>query len=388
MCVNFNYALRHLDHWRPQIISHCLNFHNSRKITTQPPSIPFPDTWFAKTFRDRYHCDNEGIGAVDKALAYPKIITRYWQVAKAMQQKQLIPFVHGQSTIWSVPQRILKALEYKGCQLLRSPHLDGFESSSDIYHRIDLIRKKREARNEAHPILSRFLFDYPLDHSPEFRNSLLAVTIGFFHLEMHESPISYVFGSVHGFSSAYFHLEGNRNALHQKDCIKIANRMISQTLEGKNWKPTIIKELLDRVEPLYQEAARTYIGQFIICGVPYDELSKSVYHCQPLGLPTGNSIEQVLKEVSEGSNHVGYQARLLLSRETLSTESRIEVVNIMDGLEVESFCKNINQNPLILEEEDGLKEVLVCKHSSAEEKKIADIENLYARIDGVINSFL
>lgn len=363
---------------------------NSKKFKDLVTRIPFPDLHLAKTFEKRYRSTEEG-HTLGLALRYPKTMTRYWRVAQVMQRKGLIPFVHGQTIVWSIPQRILKALGYSGCQLLRFWNSDTQKTRAEIFHRINSIDKDNNAKRQAYPLLSRLLpfifIDQHLDHTPELRDRLLAVTIGLFHLERKESPFSFVIGGIYGNPPRNVKIEGNRNILPLDECKRISNGMITEAMAHGGYGPEVSAEILRNMEPLYQKAEQLLIGQFLVCGVPYESLSTAVYHCEPLGIPTGLPMDKVLKDLSVEALPQTCQARLLLCKETMAQDSRIEIVNIMDESQVQSFCEGWQKDFLPDEEEESLKDVIVHKKTEMEEREITQIKQLYEQIDRIIQAY-
>jgi hypothetical protein len=359
-------------------------FHeHGRKINN---TIPFPDLQLAKTFKAKYAKTEEGEWTLGMALKYPNTITSYWRVATVMQQKGLIPFVHGQAVMWSIPQRIFKALGRSGCQLLRFSKPGSLRTSSEIAQIIDSALKEKKAKKDAYPLLNRcvpFMFrGRPLDHTPELRTHLLAVTIGLFHLDRKESPLSFVIGGAYGSPSLFIKVPGNRNVLPPENCKKIANEMITDAMAQEGYDSSISNEILKSIDHLYKQAEQLPIGQLVVCGVPYDRLSTYVYHSAPWGIPTGLPMHRALEDVSHGS-----QARLLLCQETMISNSPIEVVNIMDENETQEFYRDLGPC-LPPEHEDGLKEVIDYEYRDIEKREITQINSLYKKIDEVIETSL
>jgi hypothetical protein len=193
----------------------CQNGRQRRNIK----EIPFPDKYFAKTFEKRYEATEE-VHSYGKTLLFPKTISNYWKVATTMQQKGLIPFVHGQSAAWYISQHVLKSLGFKGFQLLR--HFNASESeikSSDVMERISKILEDSKEFSRAHPFKSFFTKTCILDHTPELRKRLLSVTLGFFHIDNKESPCSFAIGGL--YRGAFTWIEGasgNQNILEPGEC--------------------------------------------------------------------------------------------------------------------------------------------------------------------------
>lgn len=345
---------------------------------------PFPDQHLAKMFKERHQHTEDKI-TLGMVLLYPKTITTYWRVAKSMQRKGLIPFAHGQAMVWAIPQRILKALGFSGCQLLRCSNSQLLKTSHEITQIIDseLINRK------INPLLSRFFPFFgrgrALDHIPELRDHMLSVTLGLFHLEISESPFSFVIGGAYNSHSGFntYEFDGNRNALPLKNCIKIANQMISQAMEEKGVAPEIHSEVLKNIKNLYEEAARLPIGQIIVCGVPVESLSTIVYHCKPLGIPTGLSIHKIMEDLSLGQpNPRCYQARLLFCQEMMRETSPVELVNIMDECAVHKFTEGVGLLPL--DQEEGLKEIIDYAQTAKEDEHILAYNHFYDKIDKII----
>ncbi|MBA3237419.1 MAG: hypothetical protein H0T62_03595 [Parachlamydiaceae bacterium] len=348
---------------------------------------PFPDQHLAKMFKQRYQHteDNITLGIV---LLHPKTITNYWRVAKSMQKKGLIPFAHGQAMVWAIPQRILKALGYSGCQLLRFSNSPSLKTP----HEIIQIVESEMIKNKTNPMLSRFFPFFgkgkALDHRSELRNHMLSVTLGLFHLEIKESPFSFAVGGVYKSHSGLntYEYEGNRNVLPLKKCIVIANHMISQALEERGVASETRYEVIKKIKDLYEEAAQLSIGQIIVCGVPLGSLSTTVYHCEPLGFPTRLSIHKIMEDLSlEKFNPKCYQARLLFCQEMMRENSPVEVVNIMDECAVHNFSEGLGH--LLIDEEEGLKEIINYVHTEKEDEHIRANNHFYEKIDRVIEIF-
>jgi hypothetical protein len=348
---------------------------------------PFPDQHLAKMFKERYQHTEDKI-TLGMVLLYPKTINNYWRVAKSMQKKGLIPFVHGQAMVWAIPQRILKALGFRGCQLLRSTNSQSLKTT----HEITQIIESESINRKVNPVLSRFFpffgIEGALDHRPELRERMLSVTLGLFHLEIRESPFSFVVGGAYNSHSGFntYEYEGNRNVLPLKNCIEIANHMISQAMEEKRVAPEIRSEVLKSIKSLYEEAARLSIGQIIVCGVPLENLSSIVYHCEPLGFPTGLSIHKIMEDLYLGKpNPRCYQARLLFCQEMMQENSHVDVVNIMDECAVHKFSEGLGYLPS--DQEEGLKEIIDYAHTEKEDKHILANYHLYKKIDEIIRIF-
>jgi hypothetical protein len=336
--------------------------------------VPFPDQHLAKVFKERHRHTGDEI-TLRMVLLYPKTLTNYWRVAKSMQKKGLVPFVHGQAMVWAIPQRILKALGFQGCQLLRSQSL---KTSHEITQLLE---------SELSPKIHTRFFSFleagkPPDYHPELGPYLLAVTLGLFHLGIRESPFSFVFGGAYNSHSGFntYELEGNRSALPLKNCIIKANCLISQALEEKGVDSETSTEVLQSLPNLYDEAARQPIGQILVCGVPFENLDTTVYHCKPLGIPTGISINKIIEDLEQPNPH-GYQARLMLCRET----RHIDVVNIMDQRAVQTYSQGLDLLPP--DQEEGLRHVIDYPYTEQEDEHLRALTQLYEKIDKLAQKF-
>lgn len=291
---------------------------------------PFPDLHLSLD-ANRVSQSNSQQATKHRLELHPKTILDYWKVAQVMHKKGLVPLVHGQPALWFIPQSILSFLGFNKCQSLRFP--DSLKSSSEILEQIDVYQKNPEFI----PTILGGLTTH-LDHA--LRDDLLSVTIGLFHYESCESPVSFVFGGGMGTEFSKYDYEGNRSILSNLESRKKANEMIFRAMKEKGFKDEFINDLLKKIVPLYKEAENLKRGQLIVLGVPNHQLSNYAYHCQEFGCPTGLSLQQVLEKLAKSKMpQQGGQARVLISKEFMSSKSGVEVINIMDETSLESFCE-------------------------------------------------
>lgn len=272
------------------------------------------------------------------ARRHPTVLANYWRIAQTMQQRGLIPLVHGQPVLWMVPQKVLKALGYEDCGCLRAPGAVT-QSSHEVRQRIDAVLRKQQENWARWCLLYRFpkltMGENQLDHQPEFQVHLLATTLGAFHDEIDESPFSFVFGGESG--SKYLVMEGNRSVLNQRDSLSLADHMITAGMSEKGYTLRQIEEVLKRVQPFYEQANKMAIGQLLVIGVPEISLEKMAYQSKPYGIPTGKPLKQLIDK-SEHVMRSEYQVRLILGSECMNSDSKIKMVNVMDEKEVENYC--------------------------------------------------
>lgn len=319
------------------------------------------------------------------------MIASYLKVAQTMHARGLIPLVHGQSSIWMIPQRIVTRLGFSQCQQLRS-FVETSNPREEIIQRIDAEREKRAAYWI--PFYNRINLFKTLDLEPFLRDRLLSVTIGLFHCEAKNSPLSFALGGacLRGPHSIPCRYPGNTSLMEVERCKELANQMIVSAMNARGFSSSRSQELISRIDSLYDEASRADLGQLLVIGVPQQNLSRFAYHCETGGIPSGLSAQKVLEMISQGGIlKTGCQMRLLLCNETLSFESGIELVNIMDQNAVENYCPTQSDSTLIQQTfreiyEDSEAERQYqrrnCSHLGLQElQRIAD------RVDSVVKSF-
>ncbi len=270
----------------------------------------------------------------------PKIVSDYWRVAQVMHSKELIPIVHGQPSAWLIAHRVLSALGYENPQLLRFPQ--AAEENQEILKKVDHFSKNPEKIPFLWGLLS---FQKPCDHT--MQKDMLSATIGLFHYEYSESPVSFVFGGGYpGERNKLDPIRGNRSILYPEDSEKIIDGIITQAMQERGYNSDIVQKMLNNIKPLYKTAHFMSRGQLIVIGVPFQSCAYHAYHSHRGGVPTGISINTVLEKIAQGKlPSDGAQVRLLLSKELSAPESGIEVVNVMDESAVDLFCEG---QPLIL----------------------------------------
>lgn len=350
--------------------------------------IPFPDRTLVRQFEgDRFNYDKFYTAA--RAEQYPKTLAKYWKVAQEMHSQGLIPFVHGQTAIWGVTQAVLEALDFRGCASLRLPSMLTL-TNDQMRQKVDLIGE--EARKHYLRAWVRSHFPYlslkaGFDHDPVVRTHLLSVTIGAFHAEFEDSPFSLTFGggACMPRTKAPISLDGNRSILPMEQCKEIARRMIVSALQERDMSPETIDVTTHRANLLFDRAAQLDVGNLLVIGVPMAQLSRMVYHSRSFGIPTGIPIGEVLEFLSEKKiRRLGYQARLMLCKDTVGQETGVRVVNIMNERAVEQFCLGKSIKPA--SEESILNSILAKKETFLEEKARKQIRELMREIDGLIAS--
>lgn len=279
---------------------------------------PSPDRALLERFLD----SQDPYKTRNYSLQHPKVLAKYVQVSQAMQQEGLIPFVHGRQASWYIPETVLKLLGFSGTSLLRLPEAANKDAASVK------AMMQEHAQNVWTMLLPSWLTR--TDHQTALRTHLLATTIGLFHTEYHETPLSFVFG---GCASKYDITPGNFSVLSDKKTLKLQHEMIRYALSTKGYDNAYIDTLLDALGPLFTKANLFENGQLLVVGLPFEQCDRYAYHCKPFGIPTGLSIRSILQRMqrSDFLNDDNYQARLLLCKETMQPDSGIQVVNVMDS---------------------------------------------------------
>jgi hypothetical protein len=338
-------------------------------------ATPFPDGILAKKI-GRFVITDEYF-TLFRLYQHPTIVKNYWRLSKTMQKKGLIPLTHGQSATWLVPQRILQAIGYEHCQLLRTP------TTKTVAEVRSMIESSLQKQRSLWPLywtlyrLPSFITEKGhLDHSTELREYMLSTNIGLFHCEHHESPLSLVFGG----GSKWIQFEGNVSILGSERSRLFAYSMIAVALLNKGISPEAIVEVFDKIHPLFNQAENLRIGQILILGVPQSLLASSVYHSKKYGTPTQMNLEEVLDSLSSSEiPSVGCQARLLLCKETLDPKSGIEMINLMDEEAISNYCGELDSP-----DESEIQEIVNKKVTDEEERNREAFTNLKNNIDKTI----
>jgi len=348
----------------------------------------FPDLALAKTFNRRFSGHQTDRGTLTATLANPQLIASYVQVAKVMHTKELIPLVHGQSSLWMVAQR---AVGWLDCPKIRSCAYSC--SRAEVIRLIDEDRERRAAHWL--PFYNRISVFKTLDVGPQLRDRLLSVTIGLFHCEAKNAPLSYVLGGsyLRGPNSMPCQVPGNRSYMETEKCRKLARRMITDAMQLRGYELSQAQQLISRLEPLFDEAIQAPIGQLLVLGVPARKISQWAYHSETGGLPTGYSVNEVLEGIEQGAlPKVGCQARLLLCDETFAPESGTEVINIMDRTEVEKYIQT--EDTAIVRQvferlyEDSNVEERLQQTKKPRDQDLLRLDHIAEKIDQIMHQFL
>jgi hypothetical protein len=213
-------------------------------------------------------------------------------------------------------------------------------STGEVQKMIESVLQEQRKNRVHFCLLYMFpkLCHHQLHHQPKVQEHLLAATLGAFHDDVDESPFSFVFGGDSG--SKYLNMEGNRSVLNQEATRVIADNMIRTVMCEKGYASQQIEEMLMSAKQFYEEADKMEIGQLLAIGVPESLLNVVAYQSKPYGIPTGKPLKEVVDAVSRSESllNVDHQVRLILGRETMSPDSGIKVINVMDEKEVEAYC--------------------------------------------------
>lgn len=291
-------------------------------------TVPFPD----RQLIDRFMRSPSSLFTDYYTLQHPKTLETYFKVAAVMQERGLIPFVHGRNASWYIPERILQAVGFRGCQSFR-PSLVSSRSVAEVRTMIDE-RIQMQKTNWRYWVFSKnWTSISQTDHVPVLRLHLIAATIGLLHDAFMESPLSLVYG---GSPSKYYTLPGNRSIMAITVATALQESMISDALKERGMNDESIQNILSALKPFYVWAHTLKRGHILAFGVPLEACDTFAYHSETYGYPTGIPIAEVLKKLP----HNKCQVRLILSKETMSPESGISVVNIMDPTSVQAFLQD------------------------------------------------
>lgn len=293
----------------------------------------------------------------------------------------MVPFVHGQNVTWSIPTRVLEKIGHKHLCSLRSPRSDFSKTSHEILTEVNAIAK-RQIYNLPHWFMMYFFPQFTtgknqLDHQMLLRQHLISVTLGAFHWEPDETPFNYVFGGET--ESKFFCHEGNRSVMAEEEARSIIKEIVFSVFKEKKAG----EHFLDQAWNFYEEAHTFPIGQLIVFGIPMPLLDRAIYPCKTFGRPIKMTPQEFVRRgCDENSFLPTWQARVILSAETLHPDRGIQVINVMDEEAVRLFTKDIDlpspwQNPF-------LKKMLKSEKTDIEEKTRTHLRDFYRRLDKVI----
>jgi hypothetical protein len=273
-----------------------------------------------------------------------------------MQERELIPLVHGQSQVFRISYEVLKSLDFKEGELLRLPSPDFFRQSAEAMKRLPLYQREIGKARLWHQIsgfvgiqkLSR------LDHLPDLAPFLLSATIG---LEggYSESGLWYVFGGpAHKYDTQP---SGNQSRLEADVCKELVSSMIREGMRMRGGTPEKTQEVLvEIVDKFFPQATRQSLGQLLVIGLPLDRISEWAYASGRFGIEARCSIKEMVDDFAKGKKPTRVdQVRLCLTQNSLHREHGVKIVNLMDEERVEEFCKGVSIKPLA--EEEALREL-------------------------------
>lgn len=324
---------------------------------------------------------------VNEVCDHPRIIENYLRIAAQMKELNQLPLVHGQTSGFAIPQRIVGALGYNGLERLRTVD-ESVEAKVAQQELVQMAMKKKQDYLKSPELTNLFaglksmIFQWKhskcIDKMPKYRPHLLSITIGGLHTETFESPLHLVFGGKHYCKSIYYTTDpipGNislisRNVMQSKGC-----DMICSGMRAKGYSEKKIESLVKQLPPLFDEAYTLPIGQLIVIGVPQDMLDVA-YSCEEYGFPNGQTMD-----CATG------QARIILTPEVLRSK-RITMVNAMDFKEVDAFCPHVDKTPVVKEMMKEIFQVESPKNTEKEALAVRGYEGLTEKIDRVISDFL
>lgn len=233
------------------------------------------------------------MGATGKKMQGSKtLVQQIVKVESAMIKKGYVPFVHAMPASSKIVMGLYD--ELKGRKAFFKYFRNPFSNEIDSHEK--MLQKVPNTGFQKKPHLLSMSYALTCNNSPL------------------ESAASWGFANHYG-NETYFSMVDEIAKLNIHDSFK------------------------QKARALIREANRQPIGIFYVIGVPKQSLSRWVYDSLPYNLPTGRSVEDVIKNptVADG----GTIASLVISKETLDPDSGLVVVEANDQSEVEEFCKGM-----------------------------------------------
>jgi|GEM_PF-3376185 len=265
---------------------------------------------------------------------FPALMERYFHVAAAMPARGYVPVVHAQASPYRGARIFVETLcksfdPNTFFRYLRQPSNQFTLNSDEIMKRVD-------AHVEEHGDHAYTVCEFPgpvsrLDQAPAVSNHLLSSSysmMDFGHME----------------SACHFLFE-NRNAsgddAMENRCFDVM-KSVMQTRGLEEHFPNVWKQMV----PLLKAYEDAPIGSLYVIGIPKERVENFAYDSKSFGIPTGESVADVVKNLSKHprahcDEQGGPQARLMVHRDTLNPRSGIAIVDVSKPQEVKRFCKGI-----------------------------------------------
>lgn len=299
-----------------------------QRFTHRAPDLLYLEKGLKHHSEYRMHYEK----ALFKMQRFPHLLERYFQTAAVMKCKNLMPFVHAQSSLFT-PFRVFA--ETFGVQSPKYPHYRYWRQPEGKYSiEYEQLKQKIEAFVAKHGAHSWTPGSWNtsvcyLDADPELRSHLVSVSYCLSEFTLMES-------------ANYFTFE-NRSILQDEQITKVGLASLEKFLKIRG-KQKEFPKVASKLKVISEQLSKAPIGNLFLIGIPKEKLTRYVYDAKAFGIPTGQSMRDMCEDFSISSRSYcveegGLQARLLLYRETMRPDSGIEVVFVNDAREVSKYCQ-------------------------------------------------
>lgn len=330
-----------------------------REYVSQRHTHNAPDHHYLREGMQHLHYQRYFRKALPLMQNYPNLMNRYFKVSAKMTLKGLIPFVHAQGLEFRPTRQFLESLSGKTghFRLWRIPSAKHLETCQSIQAQIAKYLERHRVR-----ITPEEFDDYPppLDETAEFRPKLLSMSYTMMDFAKKESAYDFLFST-----------RCIKTKMAQECSTAVAH---SLKIRGLEKHATNVLQALETIQARYK---KLNVGGLFVIGIPKKSLKTYTYDSKAFGIPTGLDIAEVVKNLNQTQRAFSnkLQARLILCKETLTSSSGIETIDIHDQQEVERYYEDT-----VFKEPESLEvyEPIFQKKNSPIEK---ELENVLADLD-------
>lgn len=270
---------------------------------------------------------------------FPQLMQRYFKTAAVMRRKNLIPFVHAQSSGFMAFRIFTETLGHRPPSAfphfkhLRSPSSKYQLESAELWQKIDGFITKHGDQTWTPGTWNTTVAR--LDTDPELRPYLISASYSMSQFAMMESAHYFTFRNRSVFASAAIAAVGNEAVVR------------AMRFHGYSEKSS---QVLADLAPLFEKFSQLDVGSLFVIGIPQDKVGRFAYDSKSFGVPTGDNIEKVSQDPAASpraysDEEGGLQARIMLYRETMRPQSGIEVVLVNDEKRVNDYCRGFDLKP-------------------------------------------
>jgi len=235
---------------------------------------------------------------------YPTLMRRAFLVEKQMQT-DLFSCVHAQPAPFTLPMRLISALEKSG------PFFKRLRGHDEIYN---------SSCSQIKKIVGQAFQKGKTDEAWEVRPFVISCNYALLgNFEQEESAIWW------GFNPGF----------NQKGS-EAAQRMLKQALQAQKLSDEHVSDLLQKASPILNGYANLQVANFLIIGVPFALMNKVAYDSLAYGKATGAAIVAAHEQTQVWIK----QLRLVMGQETLDSRFGVRVVIANQQDEADSFCKD------------------------------------------------